>query len=216
MDKTTDFSLRGNQWQRILKRHRGQKVNGGGQDGVKDEQKCHAILNWKFKVKWVINGCTHFYILHFLYTTSLNYAVHLLIAVSLIVNVLNTLHHICTYMINLSLHLLIHHDFFPVGKSGWLIQQNSFIMSGYRSWSFPLSTTWWSLFWGTKMQIIRYHISKHVTCNHLTSYWFCFFRTCFNSIALSYLPLWLTLDYLSDFMYMLDMVITVHTGKYFY
>uniref|UniRef100_A0A3Q1HGI9 Cyclic nucleotide-binding domain-containing protein n=1 Tax=Anabas testudineus TaxID=64144 RepID=A0A3Q1HGI9_ANATE len=37
-------------------------------------------------------------------------------------------------------------------------------------------------------------------------------RTCFNSIALSYLPLWLTLDYLSDFMYMLDMVITVHTG----
>lgn len=28
--------------------------------------------------------------------------------------------------------------------------------------------------------------------------------------------MWLTLDYLSDFMYMLDMVITVHTGKYFH
>lgn len=31
-------------------------------------------------------------------------------------------------------------------------------------------------------------------------------------IALSYLPVWLTLDYLSDLMYMTDMIITVRTG----
>ncbi|XP_040004792.1 cyclic nucleotide-gated cation channel alpha-4 [Xiphias gladius] len=37
-------------------------------------------------------------------------------------------------------------------------------------------------------------------------------RTCFTAIALSYLPVWLTLDYVSDLMYMLDMIITVHTG----
>lgn len=38
-------------------------------------------------------------------------------------------------------------------------------------------------------------------------------RTCFTAIALNYLPVWLTLDYLSDLMYMLDMLITVHTGS---
>lgn len=43
----------------------------------------------------------------------------------------------------------------------------------------------------------------------------CFLRTCFTTIALSYLPVWLTLDYLSDLMYIVDMIITVHTGKYF-
>ncbi|XP_070694512.1 cyclic nucleotide-gated channel alpha-4 [Pempheris klunzingeri] len=37
-------------------------------------------------------------------------------------------------------------------------------------------------------------------------------RTCFTTIALSYLPVWLTLDYLSDLMYVVDMIITVHTG----
>ncbi|KAM7379953.1 hypothetical protein PAMP_003285 [Pampus punctatissimus] len=37
-------------------------------------------------------------------------------------------------------------------------------------------------------------------------------KTCFTTIALSYLPVWLTLDYLSDVMYMADMIITVHTG----
>ncbi|XP_051259104.1 cyclic nucleotide-gated cation channel alpha-4 [Dicentrarchus labrax] len=37
-------------------------------------------------------------------------------------------------------------------------------------------------------------------------------RTCFTTIAMSYLPVWLTLDYLSDFMYMADMIITLHTG----
>lgn len=39
-----------------------------------------------------------------------------------------------------------------------------------------------------------------------------FARTCFTTIALSYLPVWLTLDYLSDLMYMADMIITVRTG----
>ncbi|XP_060944779.1 cyclic nucleotide-gated cation channel alpha-4 [Limanda limanda] len=37
-------------------------------------------------------------------------------------------------------------------------------------------------------------------------------RTCFTGIAMSYLPVWLTLDYLSDLMYIVDMIITVHTG----
>ncbi|KAM9804492.1 cyclic nucleotide-gated channel alpha-4 [Neosynchiropus ocellatus] len=37
-------------------------------------------------------------------------------------------------------------------------------------------------------------------------------RTCFTSIALAYLPVWLTLDYLSDIMYIIDMIITIHTG----
>ncbi|XP_034549935.1 cyclic nucleotide-gated cation channel alpha-4 [Notolabrus celidotus] len=37
-------------------------------------------------------------------------------------------------------------------------------------------------------------------------------RTCFTTIALSYLPVWLTLDYLADVMYIMDMIITVHTG----
>lgn len=42
----------------------------------------------------------------------------------------------------------------------------------------------------------------------------CLLRTCFTTIALSYLPVWLTLDYLSDLMYIFDMIITVRTGKY--
>ncbi|KAK5860962.1 hypothetical protein PBY51_022396 [Eleginops maclovinus] len=37
-------------------------------------------------------------------------------------------------------------------------------------------------------------------------------RTCFTAIAFRYLPVWLTLDYLADLMYMVDMIITVHTG----
>ncbi|KAK7938797.1 hypothetical protein WMY93_002123 [Mugilogobius chulae] len=37
-------------------------------------------------------------------------------------------------------------------------------------------------------------------------------RTCFTSIALNYLPVWLTLDYVSDLMYVTDMIITVRTG----
>ncbi|KAM6934561.1 cyclic nucleotide-gated channel alpha-4 [Xenentodon cancila] len=37
-------------------------------------------------------------------------------------------------------------------------------------------------------------------------------RTCFTGIALSYLPVWLTLDYLSDLLYAADMIITLHAG----
>uniref|UniRef100_A0A8C5G775 Cyclic nucleotide-gated cation channel alpha-4-like n=1 Tax=Gouania willdenowi TaxID=441366 RepID=A0A8C5G775_GOUWI len=33
-----------------------------------------------------------------------------------------------------------------------------------------------------------------------------------SAIALNYLPVWLTLDYLSDVMYIADMIITLHTG----
>ncbi|KAF3694602.1 Trafficking protein particle complex subunit 10 Epilepsy holoprosencephaly candidate 1 protein [Channa argus] len=87
MDKTGDFFISGNKWQRLFRWQRTQKVNEGGQDGVKDEGKHQTNLKVKFKVK-----------------------------------------------------------------------------------------------------------------------------TCFTTIALSYLPLWFTLDYISDLMYMLDMVITAHTG----
>nr|XP_057938387.1 cyclic nucleotide-gated cation channel alpha-4 [Doryrhamphus excisus] len=37
-------------------------------------------------------------------------------------------------------------------------------------------------------------------------------RTCFTSIALSYLPVWLTLDYVSDLLYTADMLIAIRTG----
>ncbi|XP_071763740.1 cyclic nucleotide-gated channel alpha-4 [Centroberyx gerrardi] len=37
-------------------------------------------------------------------------------------------------------------------------------------------------------------------------------RTCFNSIEVNYLAVWLTLDYLSDLMYVADMIIRVRTG----
>ncbi|XP_061735410.1 cyclic nucleotide-gated cation channel alpha-4 [Nerophis ophidion] len=37
-------------------------------------------------------------------------------------------------------------------------------------------------------------------------------RTCFTSIGLSYLPVWLTLDYVSDLLYATDMIIAVRTG----
>lgn len=50
MDKTGDLSIRRNQWQRLLKWHRGQKVNEG-QDGVKDQEKPHNILHSNLKVK---------------------------------------------------------------------------------------------------------------------------------------------------------------------
>ncbi|XP_075334611.1 cyclic nucleotide-gated channel alpha-4 [Odontesthes bonariensis] len=38
-------------------------------------------------------------------------------------------------------------------------------------------------------------------------------RTCFTAIGQSYLPVWLTLDYLSDLMYAVDMIITLHSGS---
>ncbi|XP_012723918.3 cyclic nucleotide-gated cation channel alpha-4 [Fundulus heteroclitus] len=37
-------------------------------------------------------------------------------------------------------------------------------------------------------------------------------RTCFTTIGLNYLPVWLTLDYVSDLMYAADMTVTLHTG----
>ncbi|XP_010772793.1 cyclic nucleotide-gated cation channel alpha-4 [Notothenia coriiceps] len=37
-------------------------------------------------------------------------------------------------------------------------------------------------------------------------------RTCFTTIAFNYLPVWMTLDYVADLMYLVDMLITVHTG----
>ncbi|KAK1902905.1 Cyclic nucleotide-gated cation channel alpha-4, partial [Dissostichus eleginoides] len=37
-------------------------------------------------------------------------------------------------------------------------------------------------------------------------------RTCFTTIAFNYLPVWMTLDYVADLMYLVDMIITVHTG----
>ncbi|XP_076012959.1 cyclic nucleotide-gated channel alpha-4 [Genypterus blacodes] len=37
-------------------------------------------------------------------------------------------------------------------------------------------------------------------------------RTCFNTIALSYLAVWLTLDYLCDLLYVADMIIRARTG----
>ncbi|KAI4805416.1 hypothetical protein KUCAC02_010033 [Chaenocephalus aceratus] len=37
-------------------------------------------------------------------------------------------------------------------------------------------------------------------------------RTCFTTIAFNYLTVWMTLDYVADLMYLVDMIITVHTG----
>lgn len=59
-------------------------------------------------------------------------------------------------------------------------------------------------------------IHKHITTVHDRTFseaMLVFFRTCFTMIALSYLPVWLTLDYVSDLMYMIDMIITLHTGN---
>lgn len=60
MDKTGDVSIRGNQWQRILRWHRKQKVEGG-EDGVEDEEKRDTNLK-KLNVKWVINVWAFFFI----------------------------------------------------------------------------------------------------------------------------------------------------------
>lgn len=52
MDKTGEGnSVGGNQWQRLLRWHRGQKVNQEGEDGAKDEGKHKTILGLKLKVK---------------------------------------------------------------------------------------------------------------------------------------------------------------------
>ncbi|XP_023286606.1 cyclic nucleotide-gated cation channel alpha-4, partial [Seriola lalandi dorsalis] len=121
MDKTGISSFTGNQWQRLLRWHRGQKDNEEGGDGVKDEGKQNSILDLKLKVNWkerVIDPADQFY------------------------------------------YVWIQVMIFPIVYN-WVI-------------------------------IIL--------------------RTCFTTIALSYLPVWLTLDYLSDLMYIIDMIVTVHTG----
>lgn len=51
MDKSGDVSVRGNQWQRLLRWQQGQKVNKEGEDGVEDEGKRNLNLDLKLKVK---------------------------------------------------------------------------------------------------------------------------------------------------------------------
>ncbi|KAK2840084.1 hypothetical protein Q5P01_013824 [Channa striata] len=121
MDKTSDFIISGNKWQRVFRWHRTQKVNEGGQDGVKDEGKHQTNLSVKFKFNW----------------------------------------------------------------NGWVVDPAE---QFYYIW----------------LQVMIFPIVYNLVIIIL--------RTCFTSIALSYLPVWLTLDYLSDLMYMLDMLITAHTG----
>ncbi|XP_020489591.3 cyclic nucleotide-gated channel alpha-4 [Labrus bergylta] len=121
MDKTDDGSIGGDKWQRLLRWHRGQKINEEGEDGVKEEGKRNNFLDLKLNVNWndwLVDPAEHFYYVW--------------------------------------LQVMI----FP-------IVYNSVII---------------------------------------------ILRTCFTTIALSYLPVWLTLDYLSDLMYTIDMIITVHTG----
>lgn len=104
-----------------------------------------------------------------------------------------------------------------VGGSGWSIRRSSFITSGYRSWSYPLSTIGSSLFWGRNVEYgvwklkVLYPSMRIFQMQPLCP---CSVRTCFTTIALSYLPVWLTLDYLSDLMYIFDMIITVRTGEH--
>ncbi|AWP13466.1 putative cyclic nucleotide-gated cation channel alpha-4-like [Scophthalmus maximus] len=121
MDKTGGVGVGGNHWQRLLQRHRGQKVNEEGKDGAKDQGKRNTFVDLKLKVnwkEWVVDPAEHFYYV-------------------------------------------------------WL-----------QVMIFPIVYNW--------VIIIL--------------------RTCFTGIAMSYLPVWLTLDYLSDLMYIVDMIITVHTG----
>lgn len=51
MDKTGDVGIRRNQWQRLFRWQRGQKVTEEGEDGVKDEGKQNASVDSKLKVK---------------------------------------------------------------------------------------------------------------------------------------------------------------------
>nr|XP_033472460.1 cyclic nucleotide-gated cation channel alpha-4 [Epinephelus lanceolatus] len=121
MDKTGDVGIRRNQWQRLFRWQRRQKVTEEGEDGVKDEGKQNASVDSKLKVnwkEWVVDPADQFYYV-------------------------------------------------------WL-----------QIMIFPIVYNW--------VIIIL--------------------RTCFTTIAMSYLPVWLTLDYLADLMYMIDMVIIVHTG----
>uniref|UniRef100_A0A665UV26 Cyclic nucleotide gated channel subunit alpha 4 n=1 Tax=Echeneis naucrates TaxID=173247 RepID=A0A665UV26_ECHNA len=121
MDKPGDTTFRGNQWQRLFRWHRGQKVNEEGEAAVKDDSKHNTILDLKLKFnwkEWVVDPADQFYYV-------------------------------------------------------WL-----------QVMIFPIVYNW--------VIIIL--------------------RTCFTTIARSYLPVWLTLDYVSDLAYIFDMVVTVHTG----
>ena len=51
MDKIGNVSIRGNQWQRLLQWHRGEKVTEEGEDGVKDKGKHNTNLGLKLNVK---------------------------------------------------------------------------------------------------------------------------------------------------------------------
>uniref|UniRef100_A0A8C6V0U8 Cyclic nucleotide gated channel subunit alpha 4 n=1 Tax=Neogobius melanostomus TaxID=47308 RepID=A0A8C6V0U8_9GOBI len=58
-----------------------------------------------------------------------------------------------------------------------------------------------------------YYVWLHVIIFPIVYNWvIIILRTCFTAIALDYLPVWLTLDYLSDLMYVMDMIITLRTG----
>ncbi|XP_068185412.1 cyclic nucleotide-gated channel alpha-4 [Antennarius striatus] len=121
MDKAADDGIRGNQWQRLLRWHRGQKVTDDQQDGVKDDGKHRNIQDKKFHINW----------------------------------------------------------------TEWLIDPAE---QFYYIW---LQIMIFPIFYNSVIIILR---------------------TCFTSISLSLLPVWLTLDYLSDLMYVVDMIITAHTG----
>ena len=51
MDRASGVGIRGNHWQRLLRWHRGQKVNEEGEDGVKDEGTSNTALDQKLRVK---------------------------------------------------------------------------------------------------------------------------------------------------------------------
>lgn len=52
MDKSGEVSIRGKQWQRLLRWHRGQKENEEGGDGVKEGGKqTNNTFNMKLDVK---------------------------------------------------------------------------------------------------------------------------------------------------------------------
>ncbi|XP_020568859.1 cyclic nucleotide-gated cation channel alpha-4 [Oryzias latipes] len=58
-----------------------------------------------------------------------------------------------------------------------------------------------------------YYIWLHVMIVPILYNWvIIILRTCFKAIAVSYLPVWLTLDYMSDLMYYADTILTLHTG----
>uniref|UniRef100_H2M3C0 Cyclic nucleotide gated channel subunit alpha 4 n=1 Tax=Oryzias latipes TaxID=8090 RepID=H2M3C0_ORYLA len=56
-----------------------------------------------------------------------------------------------------------------------------------------------------------YYIWLHVMIVPILYNWVIIILTCFKAIAVSYLPVWLTLDYMSDLMYYADTILTLHT-----